>query len=232
MKKLSSPIALIKKSFDIFFEKQNFISFLKIYAWLLPFQIFFLYQNFFLTTQSKVLNTTDTSLILSKNTAFLIVVIIVNLLFFVASAWAGILGIKMIIAINAGKPPSVKKIYQSTWKRLLPFLVLQVFQSFLVGLGLILLIIPGIILAVWYSFSRLIFVDKEAGAIESLKMSKSLVKGRFFPVFGRLIVFGAFGILFELFFASVPYGIGSVVSLLFGALLLLPAFLLYRELTG
>ncbi len=45
MKQLSSPIDLIKKSCQIFFKKENFIYFIKIYAVLLIFYTFILFRK-------------------------------------------------------------------------------------------------------------------------------------------------------------------------------------------
>ena len=57
------------------------------------------------------------------------------------------------------------------------------------GLGLILLIIPGIIFMVWYYFSsyvNVLEVNKNNG-LEALTSSKELVKGRWFKTLWRLI---------------------------------------------
>ncbi len=229
MKQLSQPFALIKKSFEIFFEKENLSSLFKIYAWLLPFQAFFLYQNYFVATQSKALNISDSTVILSKYPVFLTAIIVVNILFLLVSLWVELAGIKALNTIYAGQTIKIKEIYGYTLKNLWPFLLLSALIPLLIGFGLLLLIIPGIIFSVWYAFSKFIFVAENKGVIESFKASRSLVKGKFWPVFGRLIVFMVFGLVFQLLFALVPFGIGSALAPLFGALLILPSLLLYKE---
>lgn len=64
--------------------------------------------------------------------------------------------------------------------------------SLLVGLavlgGLILVIIPGIIFAVWFCFSMFVFVSEGIKGTSALKRSKQLVQGYWWPIFGRIVV--------------------------------------------
>ncbi len=229
---LSSPIDLIKKSFDIFFEKNNFIFFLKIYAWLLPFEIFFLYQNYFVSSQAKILNTTDSSLVLSKYPWFLAIVILVNILFLLTSAGVEIGAIKSVAAVSIRKSLSIREVFSFIRRKFFLFILLTILLLLIEVGGIILLIIPGIIFAIWYGFAKFTFVDQDLNVIESLKASRKLVKGRFWKVLGRTVVFIVFALLFQIVFAFIPYGIGSILVVLFGALLMLPSFLLYKELSA
>ncbi|MCX6718137.1 MAG: hypothetical protein NTY81_00835 [Candidatus Staskawiczbacteria bacterium] len=71
--------------------------------------------------------------------------------------------------------------------------------SLLVGLatlgGLILLIIPGIIFAIWFCFSMFVYIDEGAKGTSALKRSKQLVQGYWWPIFGRLVVIFVVAIL-------------------------------------
>lgn len=230
MKTLSSPIDLIKKSFNVFFEKSNFLYFAKIYAWLLPFQLFFLYQNYFVTTQSKEMDVTSGFAIIAQYPWFLAAVIIVNLVFLFVSFWVELTALTALVKVDAGNLDDVKLTFKEALKKLWPFSLLSILVSLMVGGGLILLIIPGIIFSVWFGFAKYIFVDKKLGVMESIRTSRALVKERFWGVLGRLIVFGLFGILFQLVFALVPLSLGTLITPFFSALLLMPSFYLYREL--
>lgn len=55
--------------------------------------------------------------------------------------------------------------------------------------GTILLIIPGIIFFVWFSFSVYAYLHEGLGGTSALKRSKQLVKGYWWAVFGRLLGF-------------------------------------------
>jgi len=58
--------------------------------------------------------------------------------------------------------------------------------------GALLFIIPGIIFSIWFSFALYSVILDEQKGIEALKHSKSLVKGRWWQVFWRLLVPGIF----------------------------------------
>jgi hypothetical protein len=99
-------------------------------------------------------------------------------------------------------------------------------------MGFALLVIPGIIFLVWFTFSRFIMIEKGLNIKESLLKSKAMVKGRFWKILWRVLVFGLFCLLVEIVLSVIPYGIGSIVWTLFGALTILPTYLLYRELSA
>lgn len=61
--------------------------------------------------------------------------------------------------------------------------------------GLILLVIPGLIFAAWFSLAPWIIVNEDIGAVEALKKSKALVKGHVIEMWGMLGFGSAVGIL-------------------------------------
>jgi hypothetical protein len=230
MKELSSPIKLIKESFNIFFEKKNLPYFMKVYAPLIPFQLFFLYQNYFVATQSQALGVTDATSVLNRYPWFLATVIAVNIVFVVVSFLVSMAGIKAINGVTGKKVLPLKELFRTSLKRLWPFALLVVVLTLIEFGGLLLLIIPGILFAVWYGFAKFVLVTEGKGVRKSLAGSKKLVEGRFWKVFGRMAVFVLFALLIQMLFAVVPYGIGSLIAQLFEALIVLPSFLLYKEL--
>lgn len=218
--KLSGPIPLIKKSVNIFFEKNNLVYFLKIYSVLLPFSIFSMFQ--------KGLSSSDyTSL--SWTTGFYSIVGLISILVYFL---VGLAGIYAVINVVNKSNLSVRATYKVAWKNIWKFSLLAILLFFIVMGGLILLIIPGIIFAIWYSFSRFVFVEKKVGIKESLSISKTLVVGKFWPILGRFIVFGLFMILVQMLLSIIPFGIGSLLVALLGGLFLLPSYLLFKELSA
>ena len=213
MKKLSSPVKLIKDSFKVFFEKKNLVYFASIYLLLIPFQILFYFQG-------------DV-----KSTPLIGVVVLVNILYlfvYLLTLAAGISAIKRVVD---KEPLDVKKTFVFAWKNLWKFSIL-VTLVFLATLGgVLLLIIPGIIFGVWLSFSNFVFIDKGLGAKASMGKSRELVKGKFWAVFGRLFIFGLFSGLAGGVVSVIPFGIGSALVALAGALFMLPSYLLYKELS-
>jgi hypothetical protein len=78
--------------------------------------------------------------------------------------------------------------------------------------GFILLIIPGIIFAVWFSLASYIVIDQQVDAVEAMKRSKALVRGRIWEMMG---VF-ALPAFFE-FFSLIPI-LGPFVVLIINLL--------------
>ncbi len=214
MKRLSSPIELIKESFGIFFEKKNVLYLILIYLPLIPFQLAFYFQEFI------------------KYTSPTVVIVLVNLVYLVIYLLALLAGVSAVKKVVTKEQPDFKKTYIFAWKNLWKFFLL-VALVFLANLGgFILLIIPGIIFSTWFSFSNFIFVDKGLGIKASIGKSRELVKGRFWAVLGRLLVFGFFSGLVGFIVSIIPFGIGQTLVTLAGALFMLPSFLLYKELSS
>ncbi|MDP8263350.1 MAG: hypothetical protein P9M13_08610 [Candidatus Ancaeobacter aquaticus] len=77
----------------------------------------------------------------------------------------------------------------------------------LVTIGFILLIVPGIIVAIACMFFTYLIVDKNMGPIESLKKSAAITKGARFDLFVFIIVLGIINII-----GALCLGIGLFVT--------------------
>lgn len=212
MQKLSSPFKLIEDAIKIFFDKRNLVFFVLIYALLIPFQIFqYFRESLNLTLLGEVMVAID----------------IIYLTVYLLISLAGILAVKKVIN---NENLSIKDTFTLSWKKLWGFILISIIV-FLISLGgIILLIIPGIVFAIWFSFSTFVFVDKELGIKASISKSRTLVKGRFWTILGRYVIFGLFGAVLGLTASYIPYSIGSYLLTLLGALTVLPSYLLYKEL--
>ncbi len=69
-------------------------------------------------------------------------------------------------------------------KRILTDIAATFIYTFLVGLGLVLFIIPGIILSIGFLFYRHLIVDKDMGVIDALTYSFRLTRGARFKLLG------------------------------------------------
>jgi hypothetical protein len=212
MKKLSSPVKLIKDSFKIFFEKKNLIYFASIYLILIPFQIILSFQGN------------------EKFAPFIGIFIPIFLVYLVVSVLVMAAGISAIKRVIAKEPLDIKKTYIFAWNNLWKFSILAILIFLATFGGLLLLIIPGIIFGIWFSFANFIFIDKGLEPRAAMSKSRELVKGRFWAVFGRLFVFGLFSGIAGAIVSAVPLGIGPMLATLAGSLFMLPSFLLYKEL--
>lgn len=221
MKKLSSPIKLIKDSFKIFFEKKNLVYFASIYLAITLFQVFSYFQGYFINTSSP-------SSELTPLVGTIFVIGILNFIVYILTLVAGIFAVKNVVA---GDSLNFKKTLLFAWKNIWKFFLLTILVFLATLGGLVLLIIPGIIFGIWFAFSGFAFVDKGLGVKASMGKSRELVKGRFWQVFYRLLIFGLFSGLVSAVASAIPFGIGSMTVTLAGALFMLPSFLLYKELS-
>ncbi|RXQ91580.1 hypothetical protein EO244_12615 [Ancylomarina salipaludis] len=78
----------------------------------------------------------------------------------------------------------------------------------IVGLGIILLIVPGVFLACRLIFVPYLIMDKKHGVVESLKLSYYMTRGYFWTIFGMGILSFIFIIL-----GLVFLGVGILVAL-------------------
>jgi len=75
-----------------------------------------------------------------------------------------------------------------SWKKIGSFFWVALLAGLANFAGFLLLIIPGIIFSVWFAFSPYVFVAENLRGIAALKRSRELVRGRWWPVFGRILV--------------------------------------------
>ena len=229
MSNLSGPINLIKKSFKFFFEKKNLIYFLKIYSPLIVLAVISFLQSRFFILQTKQLTTPESYLALSRNPLLILPGLGLGILSIIVSVWVGAAGIKAVDSLASGKTPPVREIYSFAWNKAWGLFLLGLLLFLIIIGGAILLIIPGIIFSVCFSFSKFIYLYEGSGIEESLGKSKELVKGRFWPVTGRLFVIGLLMGIFQSLVSWIPF-LGYILSAALGALILLPYYFLYMEL--
>ena len=118
-----------------------------------------------------------------------------------------------IIRISKTKQADYKEVFKDSKRFILPFIALSFLQFFaLAGLSL-LLIIPAIIFAIYWIFSLFILVYEEKRVMESFGISKNLVKGNWWKVFGYLILFTIIILGFS-FILLIPVMIVSVLFVL------------------
>lgn len=132
-----------------------------------------------------------------------------SLLVFIASIFMVIVRIgynKIFLRIYDGEKPKFAEIfneYKIFWK----YIGVSILFPFIVFCGLILLIIPGIILAVRLSFSPLIVVDTKTGPINAIKESYAITKGSFWKILLFWLAIAVINILGLLLF-----GIGLILT--------------------
>ncbi len=135
--------------------------------------------------------------------------------------WAGL----FIIGVRrAADAPIQAGQVLSCFSYALPLLLLTVVTTLLVMLGFVLLVLPGIYLAIAYILAVPLMVDKNLGFWQAMEASRKAVTKRWFSVFGLMLV-----LLLINFIAMIPLGIGLIWS----APMSMIAFgVLYRNIFG
>ena len=80
------------------------------------------------------------------------------------------------------------------FNRALPILLLSIVSSILIGLGFVVLIIPGVYLAISYMLSLPLLIDKNLDFWPAMETSRKIVGKKWFSFFGFSIVLGLINI--------------------------------------
>lgn len=209
---MKSPIEYIKEAWAIYSKKENFIHFARVMAVIV-----------IITTSIGYLTSYYYSVDDWQNFGF----IALTLLSIVVGLWSQTTQYFAILKIDE----SEKEIFKLGYKNIGRFLLIALVIGLIVFIGALLLIIPGIIFGVWFSFTVFLVLDQNMKIKEALKTSKLMVKGKFWKVLGRSLVFGLFTIVISILLTAIPY-VGSLVVSFVAPLFMLPFYLLYRDLSA
>lgn len=173
----------------------------------------------------------------SNEIAVLLVMMVIGVLGFLLQLWAQI---AMILAIdNPAVGENFKALFQKARPLLLPYLGITARSFLIIFGGVLLLVIPGIIFAIWYCMSAYALVLEGKHGMEALRTSKSYVKGKTGAVVSRLAVLAVIALLLYvvpggIFEAAHLKPVGDVfsgaVSFVFGPVSTIYLYLLFRAL--
>lgn len=113
---------------------------------------------------------------------------------------------KMFLRMSDGEKPVFTSIFQE-YKYFWKYLGASILGGLAMLGGLILLIIPGIIWAVRFSFATILVIDANMGPMEAMKESWAITKGKFWNLFGLSIVFCLINIA-----GFIALGVGLLVT--------------------
>lgn len=98
-------------------------------------------------------------------------------------------------------PISTRSAYEYASKILFSYIGVLIITVLCIFAGLILLVVPAIVVAVWLSFSSFIVITGKAKGLEALRTSKRYVRGIWLQVFLRFIAVAFLGMLVSSAFA-------------------------------
>jgi len=133
-------------------------------------------------------------------------------------------GLFMIgIRKSVNLPTSFSMIF-GYFNRTISLLIVNVLMTILVMIGFMLLVIPGIYLAVSYMLAMPLLVEKNMSPWKALETSRKAISKKWFKVFGL------FSLLWLIVFLSmIPFGIGLIWTAPLG---FITVGILYREMFG
>lgn len=116
--------------------------------------------------------------------------------------------------------------YAALWhpKPFWNFFAASVLASLAVGIGLVMLIVPGLIAMVLFMFTTLLVIDRGLGPIDALKESVRITQGYRWPLFGLILLLALI-----IFVGVLALGVGVLVA---GPVAGLAYVHAYRMLTG
>lgn len=129
----------------------------------------------------------------------------------VLALWGSIALIRAIAAANDNQPFGWKTIFSTSGVLIWPVLWTSFLVSIIVLGGTLLLIVPGIIFAIWYNFSLYAIIFENARGLNALRASKALVAGRWWAIFWRWV---AQGLVFTFVNLVLTYLLTAVVLVL------------------
>jgi hypothetical protein len=167
---LTSSIGLLKKSYALY--REHFWLLIGYAAWLL-----FPRAGYFLT-----------SFFQKESGATIILQVIFSIIEMVLSIWIGIILVHLATRLEQKKNPETADLTPIATRQVGQVVWVAILSSVFILLGFVALIIPGIILMVWYAFVEIAAILDEKKGMQALRFSHDLVRGKFFPVLGRMLV--------------------------------------------
>lgn len=134
--------------------------------------------------------------VLSLTIGFTGNILLLLAVFFLASIAAGlfIFWLKLALVKSLGEVVQNQRVegiisaLKSTGPLFLPAFGASILVGVLVFFGTLLLVIPGVIFAVWYIFTTYNIIFEKKGVVEAMKMSKVMVVGRWWGVAWRIFI--------------------------------------------
>ncbi len=147
------------------------------------------------------------------------------IIFIIASIWIQV-AILYAVVFETTVRDALMNSKQFFWKYLLTSLL----AGLITAAGFVLLIVPGILFALWYVFANMVVVTEGLSGMAALKQSKTYVKGRIGQIFGRLFVLGVIGFVVQIILTLIFRGqLGPIASAIF-SFVFIPFTLSYQYL--
>ena len=112
----------------------------------------------------------------------------------------------MVMRVNTGESVGFNNLFDG-FEHFLPLVIASLLVSVIVGIGVFLLVIPGLYFAVAYGLTTLLIVDRQMSFWQAMETSRLTLTS----VFGRYLLL-ALALIAILVAGSVPFGLGLLVA--------------------
>lgn len=127
--------------------------------------------------------------------------------------------VRSVILDLSGRPADYGGSLAAALRLILPMIGLSIVSSVAIGLGMLLLIVPGVILYVMWIVAVPVLIEEQAGVIGSLGRSADLTKGSRWRIFALLLLFAIAWVIiwtvvgFAFGIALTPTGMSDLMGL-------------------
>ena len=146
------------------------------WSYMAPFLIYLIITGIIAVGQDATVGT-------GEGVAATLTQVIVNILVYPLGIGLGLLGIRRA----AGKDTPLSTLWEP-YSQFIPLIVMLVLMGLLIVGGFFLLVLPGIYLAVAYSFAPYLIVEKNMGVWEALETSRKAITTFWWRYFGLLVI--------------------------------------------
>jgi len=146
------------------------------WSYMAPFLIYLIITSVIAVLQDATVGT-------GEGVAASLTQVIVNILVYPLGIGLGLLGIRRA----AGKDTPLSTLWEP-YSQFIPLVVMLVLMGLLIVGGFFLLVLPGIYLAVAYSFAPYLIIEKNMGVWEALETSRKAITTYWWRYFGLLLI--------------------------------------------
>ncbi len=123
---------------------------------------------------------------------FLIVMIVFLIATIYVSVWSQA---ALTLAVRSGEKSDWQSFFKQSQDKVPTLFWASILTGLVVLVGFILIVIPGVIFAIWFAFTSFFIMYENKGVIDSMKASKELVKDNVFNLFVRWIALIVAGLI-------------------------------------
>ncbi len=150
------------------------------------------------------------------------IALVIGLIVFVIALYlSGVVQAANISAIADSDKPGIIESYKRGFPRGWGMLLASILVTIVVIFGLIIIIIPGIIFITWFMFTYYTLMIEKLSAIDAMKRSKELVKGRLMSTFSKVAVIAVIYFVIQWAIGAIAgsgkeFGILAILNLIIG----------------